>query len=34
MAENGIQLFDSKARLLPVDQIEAQITDDQTRRTV
>jgi hypothetical protein len=31
MSDTGIQLFDSKARMLPVDQIEAQITDDATR---
>jgi hypothetical protein len=32
MSDTGIQLFDSKARLLPVEQIEAQITDEQTRK--
>jgi len=31
MANTGIQLFDGKARMLPVDVIEAQITDDATR---
>lgn len=31
MSDTGIQLFDSKARMLPVDQIEAQLTDDVTR---
>jgi len=31
MSDNGIQLFDSKARMLPVAEIEAQITDDATR---